>query len=74
MVGRQLGDFVRLGFLKEESEFLGVGLRSEENPEVRGCVGIHPHSEAKNVSLWHGREPRGKAEEHIAAGDHDTAL
>ena len=74
VVGGQFSNFVGLGFLKEESKFLGTRLGSEENPEVRGCVGIHPHSEAKDVSLWHGREPRGKSEEHIAAGDHDTAL
>ncbi len=74
MVGGKLGYFVRLGFLEEESEFLGTGLGGEENPEVRGGVGIHPHSKAKDVGIRHGRQPRGKAQEHIAAGDHDTAL
>ena len=74
MVGGELGDFVRLGFLEEESEFLGTGLGGEENPEVRGGVGIHPHSEAKDVGIRHGGKPWRKAQENITAGNHDSAL
>ena len=44
MIGGELGDFVRLGFLKKKCEFLRTGFRSEKNAEVRGGVGIHPHS------------------------------
>ena len=74
VVGGELGDFVRLGFLEEESEFLGAGLGGEENPKVRGRMGIHPHSEAKDVGIRHGGKPRRKAQENIPAGNHDTAL
>ena len=74
MVGGKLGDFVRLGFLKKESEFLRGGLGGEENPEVRGCVGIYPHSEAKDIGIWRGGKPRRKSQENIPAGNHDPAL
>ena len=74
MVGGKLGDFVRLGFLKKESEFLRGGLGGEENPEVRGCVGIYPHAEAKDIGIWHGGKPWRKSQENIPAGNHDPAL